>query len=92
MQQYAKQQGDKKVPYVIDNNSVMAAFGAKRTPEVFLLDAWEQLVYHGAIDDKQDASRVGTEYLSSALIEAASGKQVSHNKTWSVGCAIQRKA
>ena len=51
MQQYGKEQGY-KFNYVVDKNSEMAdAFGATRTPEVFLFDKTGKLVYHGAIDD-----------------------------------------
>jgi hypothetical protein len=92
MQQYAKAQ-NYKVPYVVDDNSVVAnAFGATRTPETFLFNAQGKLVYHGAIDDNQDASQAKRKHLASAISEAISGKDVTVNKTRSVGCSIKRKA
>jgi thioredoxin-related protein len=91
MQQYAKSQ-NYDVPYVVDVNSAVAnAFGATRTPETFLFNAKGQLIYHGAIDDNQDASEAKRKHLSTAINESISGKDVSVNNTRSVGCAIKRK-
>ncbi len=51
MRSYAKVNGY-KWHYVVDKNSEVAdAFGAKRTPEIFLFSSDNKLVYHGAIDD-----------------------------------------
>jgi thiol-disulfide isomerase/thioredoxin len=91
MQQYAKKQ-QYDVPYVVDENSVLANdFGATRTPECFLFNAKNELVYHGAIDDNQDASQVQRKHLATAIIETVGGKSVSVNNTRSVGCSIKRK-
>lgn len=91
MQRYAKAQGY-DVPYVVDENSRLAnAFGAMRTPESFLFNAKNELVYHGAIDDNQDASQVQRRHLIEAITETANGKSVSVSKTRSVGCGIKRK-
>lgn len=93
MQQYAKAQHYKDVPYVVDVNSAVAnAFGATRTPETFLFNAKGQLIYHGAIDDNQDASQAKRKHLAIAIGEAVTGKDISINNTRSVGCAIKRKA
>jgi thioredoxin-related protein len=93
MQQYAKAQNYSDVPYVVDvNSSVANVFGATRTPETFLFNAKGQLVYHGALDDNQDASQAKRKHLSAAISESISGKDVSVNNTRSVGCSIKRKA
>jgi thiol-disulfide isomerase/thioredoxin len=93
MQDYAKAQNYQDVPYVVDVNSAVAnAFGASRTPETFLFNAEGKLVYHGAMDDNQDASKAKRKHLSSAINELVSGKEVSVNSTLSVGCSIKRKA
>jgi peroxiredoxin len=90
MQQYAKKQ-QYDVPYVVDNNSAAAnAFGATRTPECFLFNSKNQLVYHGAIDDNQDISEAKKKHLASALVETVNGKSVTVNNTRSVGCSIKR--
>ena len=92
MKSYAKEQ-QYKWSYVVDKDHEAAdAFGANRTPEVFLFDDKLTLVYHGAIDDNpSDASAVGREHLKEAITEVASGKEVSVKESKSVGCGIKRK-
>ena len=78
-------------PYVVDATSGVAkAFGAARTPEVFLFDKEGKLVYHGAVDDNgQDASKVDKPYLKDALDAVAGGKPVPVAETKSIGCSIK---
>lgn len=92
MKAYAKDQ-KYKWNYVIDKNHEVAdAFGANRTPEVFLFDKEMKLVYHGAIDDNpSDASAVNRQHLKEAINELAAGKAVSVKESKSVGCSIKRK-
>ncbi|MBL7741690.1 MAG: thioredoxin family protein [Chitinophagaceae bacterium] len=91
MQGYAKKLGY-NWNYVVDQNSVMAdAFGATRTPEIFLFDKSGKLVYHGAIDDNSGSpDEVTRKHLSIAIDELVAGKTVSTQKTKSVGCTIKR--
>jgi len=91
MKAYAKNQGY-KWHYVVDEKSAVAdAFGAKRTPEVFLFNADDKLVYHGAIDDNpSDAGAVSRKHLKEAIDETLAGKSVSIQTTRSVGCTIKR--
>lgn len=80
-----------QVPYVVDEKSTLAnAFGATRTPECFLFDAKGNLVYHGAIDDNQDAAQAQRKHLYMAINETVKGSNVSVNNTRSVGCTIKR--
>ncbi len=92
MKAYAKDQ-KYRWSYVIDKDHEVAdAFGANRTPEVFLFDNSLTLVYHGAIDDNpSDATAVGRQHLKEAIIELTSGKDVSVKESKSVGCTIKRK-
>ena len=91
MQQYAKDQQYKQVPYVVDEKSALAnAFGATRTPESFLFNAKGELVYHGAIDDNQEAANAQRKHLVTAITEVKSGKDVAVKETRSVGCGIKR--
>jgi glutathione peroxidase-family protein len=78
--------------YVVDKNSVMAdVFGANRTPECFLFNKEEKLVYHGAIDDNaRNAESVGRHHLKQAINETVGGKDVAVKVTRSVGCGIKR--
>lgn len=91
MKAYAKEQGYNWY-YTIDKNSEIAdAFGATRTPEVFLFDNSGKLVYHGALDDSPaDARSVKREHLKVAIDEMTSGKDVGIKTSKSIGCAIKR--
>jgi hypothetical protein len=78
--------------YVVDTDHVLAdAFGATRTPEVFLFDEALSLVYQGAIDDNmEDASAVQKPYLENALKNLLNGLAIDPATTKSVGCTIKR--
>ena len=91
MQEYAKDQ-NYVWKYAVDKNSELAdAFGATRTPEVFLFDKTGKLVYHGAIDDNpSDASSVSRKHLWVAMDEMLEGKEVTQKQSRSVGCGIKR--
>ena len=91
MKEYAKDQ-HYNFSYVLDKNSSMAdAFGANRTPEIFLFNGDGKLVYHGAIDDNSnDPDQVTRKHAIIAIDEMVSGKEVSMKETRSVGCTIKR--
>jgi thioredoxin-related protein len=91
MKAYAKHQ-DYKWYYTVDTKSELAdAFGAKRTPEVFLFNKENKLVYHGAIDDNpSDAGSVSRKHLKEAISEVLNGKDVTVKTSKSVGCGIKR--
>ncbi len=91
MQQYGKEQGY-PFNYVVDKNSAMAdAFGATRTPELFLFDKTGKLVYHGAIDDNANGpAQVTRQHAKLAIEEMIAGKPVTTSKTKFVGCGIKR--
>jgi len=93
MKKYSKEQGY-KVPYVIDKNSEVAdAFGATRTPEVFLFDGEGKLIYKGAMEDNPANPTESTQlYLQSAIDNMLAGKAVDPASTKSIGCSIKRKA
>jgi len=78
-------------PYLRDDTQdVVRAYGAVRTPEVFLLGADRKLAYHGRIDDSpDDAKKVKRQDLRAALDEMLAGKPVSVPKTQSVGCTVK---
>lgn len=78
--------------YVVDENSQLAdAFGATRTPEVFLFDKNGILVYKGAIDDNsEDADAVKKPYLGVALQNLLTETPNDPNATKSIGCTIKR--
>jgi thiol-disulfide isomerase/thioredoxin len=90
MQQRAR---DKKLefPYAVDKTSDVAkAFGATKTPEVFLFDAGGKLAYHGAVDDNSEsADGVKAHYLKDAMDAVIAGKPASPAETKALGCGIK---
>ena len=80
-------------PYVIDNSSALAdAFGATRTPHIFLFNSKGSLVYKGAIDDNiKDDKGVKERYLRDALASVVKDTEVKVASTKSIGCTIKRK-
>ena len=91
MVDYAREQGY-SFYYAVDKDSKMAdAFGASRTPEVFLFDAKGILQYKGAIDDNPvDASKVTRIHAKEAINEIVNGKPISVKESRSLGCGIKR--
>lgn len=79
------------MPYLKDEGGQVAeAFGAVRTPHVFVYDAQGQLAYTGAIDDSPgDPSAVEKPYLENALEALVSGEAPSTGKTNAFGCTLK---
>ncbi len=71
-------------------NKIADYFGARRTPEVFLLDAERVLRYAGAIDNSPKEPT--KHYLKDALDLVIAGKDIPEKskKTRAVGCTIKR--
>jgi peroxiredoxin len=78
-------------PYVLDEGAKMAsAFGATKTPDLFLFNGDMELVYRGAIDDSpRDASAVEKRYILTAMEALANGEEVEPTVTKSIGCTIK---
>jgi thioredoxin-related protein len=91
MKKYAKEQGY-TASYVLDGKSMVAdAFGASRTPEVFLFDKTGKLVYKGAMEDNPSTPSESKEmYLRDAVNNMMAGKPINPGSTKSVGCSIKR--
>lgn len=78
-------------PILMDGSGdVGRMYGAKRTPEMYVIDSSGTLVYHGAIDNRSDAAGAGdTNYVSAALSEVMDGKSVSNAETKAYGCSVK---
>ncbi len=81
-----------KLPYIIDStNRLVKKFGAKKTPEVFLVNEKGKIVYSGPIDDSvENLGRVKNAFLKNAVLELASGRPVSLPRAEGSGCWIVR--
>ena len=80
------------LPYVLDKNHRVAdAFGASRTPHVYLFDSEDTLVYVGAIDDNANsAADVEEFYIKDAIEQLSAGQDITQASTKSIGCTIKR--
>ncbi len=83
-------------PYLHDESQVIAtAYGASRTPHVFLLkkEGGANVVkYIGAIDDNSDnAKAVKEKYVENAVDALLAGKNISPDFTKAIGCTIKWK-
>jgi peroxiredoxin len=74
-----------------EDQSVLNAYGAERTPEVFLFDGDRRLVYHGAIDDSREEDEVTQRYLRDAIEAILAGEDPPVTDTPPVGCTVKRK-
>lgn len=87
---YSKKHGF-EFPVLKDReNKIADYFGARRTPEVFLLDAKRVLRYAGAIDNSPKEPT--KHYLKEALDLVIAGKDIPKpsKKTRAIGCTIKR--
>ena len=80
-----------KFPYVVDDTSDVArAFGASKTPEVFLFNAEKKLIYRGAIDDNtNNPDAVSQHYLRDALSSLLKSESITNSVTKALGCSIK---
>ena len=78
-------------PYVLDKGATLAtAFGATKTPDLFLFNSEMKLVYRGAIDDSpRDAEGVEKQYILSAMEAMVEDSQIQPEITKSIGCTIK---
>ncbi len=81
-------------PYLQDpTQEIATAYGAERTPEVFLFDGGLTLQYHGTIDDNyEDPDAVEQTYLRDALEAIVQGGTPPVPTTDPVGCTIKWKS
>jgi len=76
-----------------ESGEVGKTYGAKVTPEMYVIDAKGVLVYRGAIDDKKSTNpgdiAGAKNYVAAALEEVLAGKPVSTPKTDAYGCSVK---
>ena len=78
-------------PYVLDKDAKLAkAFGAMKTPHVYLFNSDNKLVYTGAIDDNaKSAKKVKNNYLMDAIRALGTNKKIKISQTKALGCSIK---
>ncbi|MGH7213534.1 MAG: thioredoxin family protein [Tepidisphaeraceae bacterium] len=81
-------------PVLTDKSGeVGKAYGAKKTPHMYVIDQDGKLAYAGGIDDKPTADTKdidgATNYVAKALDEMLEGKAVSMSETQAYGCGVK---
>lgn len=71
-------------------NKIANNYDAKVTPEVYVLNARNQLLYHGRIDDSRDEGDVEIKDLENVLDKILLDKEVEVKETKAFGCTIKR--
>ena len=92
-----KERADEKdfpFSYLFDaEQTVFPAFGATRTPHVYLLDADKVVQYIGAIDNNaQNADAADQHYLADAIGAIQNGSTPDPSFTKAIGCTIKVKS
>lgn len=86
---------DKSFPFVYlydESQETAKAYGATRTPHVFLLDKDRMVRYIGAIDDNsEEPSMVKEKYLENAIDALFTGNEITTKETKAIGCGIKWK-
>jgi peroxiredoxin len=85
------------IPYAIlddHKGNVGHAYGAERTPELFVINRQGQIAYHGAIDNAplgklSEGETEKVNYVDNALAELLADKSISVPKTKPYGCTVK---
>jgi hypothetical protein len=91
---YLKQIGAAPTAVLLDPKGDLGhLYGAKTTPQMFIINPQGQLVYDGAIDDKPTTEQSdiagATNYVTTALEQAMAGKPVTDAATRPYGCSVK---
>jgi peroxiredoxin len=69
------------------------AYGARNTPQMFIIDPHGRVVYQGAIDDRPSANPASlegaTNYVTAALGDLRAGRAVRVAETTPYGCTVK---
>jgi peroxiredoxin len=91
MKARAKERGF-NFPYLYDESQKIARdYGARYTPEFFVLDKQRRVAYLGAMDDKNQASAAKVNHLEAAVQAVLKGERPAVAETQGRGCMIRYK-
>ncbi len=78
------------MPYLHDaTQEVARAYGARTTPDVFVIDSRGMLAYRGAPDADYGDPGQNASWLRAALDDVLAGREVARPETEPVGCSIK---
>ncbi len=78
-------------PVLMDmDGKVGGMYGAKRTPEMYVISKDGMIVYHGAIDSDRSARDLGeTNYVKEAIKAHLAGETIAEARTQAYGCTVK---
>jgi peroxiredoxin len=84
---------DLGIPYLADKEQkAVENFGARKSPEVFLVSPQLNVIYSGAIDDNpQVATDTKQNYLKDAIDKFLAGQKIEVTNNRVLGCTIKKK-
>ena len=94
LNEIASSQGVARTALLLDpDGKVGHEYGAKTTPDMYIINPDGKLVYQGAIDSKPTTSvadlKVATNYVKVALDDSMNGKSVPQTVTRPYGCSVK---
>ncbi len=90
MQARVREDGGWPMPYLRDESQEVArAYGARTTPDVFVVAADGTIAYRGAPDADHGDPSLDAAWLREALDDVLSGEPVRRAETKPVGCSIK---
>ena len=94
LNEIASSQGAARTALLLDpDGKVGHAYGAKTTPDMYIINPEGKLAYEGAIDSKASTSvadlKVATNYVKVALDDSMNGKSVPQTVTRPYGCSVK---
>ena len=89
-----KAQGAAATATLMDTNGTLGrAYGARTTPQLYVIDPKGTLVYAGAIDSTPSANpadiKTATNYVNLALADLKSGQAVGKAASQPYGCSVK---
>jgi len=92
MKERVQRDGGWPMPYLRDESQEVAhAYGAKTTPDVFVLDGERRLRYRGAPDSDHRDPGQNAAWLRAALDAVLAGEDPAPAETQPVGCSVKWK-
>lgn len=89
MKEKAEEKGF-KFAYLFDESQKIAKdFGAKYTPEFFVLDGERRVAYMGSLDDSPDGKKVTKRYVETAIESVLGGGKPEVTETVAIGCRVR---
>lgn len=91
MKTRAKEKGFNFAYLYDETQDIAKAYGARKTPHVYLLDSEREVKYIGAIDDNTEGDMVKKKYVENAIAEMLNGKPITKSTSKAIGCTIKWK-